>query len=549
MSPQPATYNSTAATQNPTDVNPTSLGVPYINTTGFGDCGRPEDQYQPQFFSHDASTAVQQPAPLSFITASRPSLPFFQDGYSHGIGGPMMTMVGSQNICTSSGRIPSSPSYHTTQAVPQALYPLQASAPYFSSPLQFATTPYDPTQDFQQESVLCRAKRQRDENYRYSLGCITRRVRCWLEKSRPYARAAQTCLEDELVRDTMTLDGADENFYELFDEPRRKRFCPAGYLPDGNHTLSSASHSESSATCSGAPATTTGVMSNPFLFLSDSYASPRGMLGGNISASDDMHGSCAAEQEFVVKFPKQIPPICPTAGMKVQFEELTNRSVLRNWRCRTDEADVIFRKGRRRFFRRVAVLPPDFWQPNKRPQTWEWAPSGPFALNLGEFVSISGTNGYPYEIVSIRHIPPAIRCFLSLVPVPRDLAIQMLNGEKIAPESNYIIHAPVDSVTHKWILNGIRPRDFTRDMALEYIDKDIEMERLQKERRKTRVGGGLSCVSVPAIIDPNLVPLDSVVAASSPKSLGSNDSVGAGATSGLVLEIQQFNNKGTENNS
>jgi len=221
------------------------------------------------------------------------------------------------------------------------------------------------------------------------------------------------------------------------------------------------------------PNGTSGAMSNPFLtpaqIFSDSFSasSPRCLLG-SVSLSEDLHGSsCQADQEFIVKFPKQIPPICPTNGMTVQFDELTDRSVLRNWKCRTDEGDLIYKKGRKKFFRRVAVLPPDTWQPNKRPQAWEWAPSGPFALNLGEFVSISGTNGYPYEIVLIRHIPPAVRCFLTLVPVPQELARQMLNGENILPEnSTFIVHTPVDSVTHKWILNGYRPRDFTREMAL-----------------------------------------------------------------------------------
>jgi len=198
---------------------------------------------------------------------------------------------------------------------------------------------------------------------------------------------------------------------------------------------------------------------------------------------------------------------------------------------------LIFKKGRKRFFKRVAVLPPDSWQPNKRPQTWKWAPSGPFALHLGELVSISGTNGYPYEIVLIRHIPPALRCFLSLVPAPRDLAREMLNGERIPPEFPFVVHIPVDSVTHKWILNGVRPRDYTMDMALEYVNKDIEMERMQKERRKARKGTALSGVEVAA--DPGLLTIDSIVTASEDdlvKSSGSNESLGVVQPQGLVID-------------
>jgi len=240
-----------------------------------------------------------------------------------------------------------------------------------------------------------------------------------------------------------------------------------------------------------------------------------------------------------VKFPKQIPPICPIIGTKVHFDELTDRSVLRNWRCRTDDADLILKKGRKRFFKRVAVLPPDSWQPNKRPQTWEWAPSGPFALHLGEFVSISGTNVYPYEIVLIRHIPPALRCFLSLVPVPKEMAVQMLNGEKIAPEFSFVVHIPVDSVTHKWILNGIRPRDYTMEMALEYVNKDIEMERLQKERKKARKDNVLSS-SDSTLLDSGLLSLDSLVTASSEddpvKSARSSDSVVGGCAAPVKID-------------
>ena len=463
---------------NSGDINQSSLGVPYIgNMNGFADCTHPDDQFQPQFFT------------------PRSSIPFFQDGYSHS----MMTMMGHQNICAPS-RLPPSPSYHDSQAVSPALIPLSGGgAQFFPSPLPYVSGPYDRSPEPQQESILCRGKRQRDESYRYSLGCISRRVRSWLEKSKPYAGAAQLYLEDQLVRDTAAGDGTDDNLYELFDEPRRKRFC-SQFLVDGNHTL--ASHCDSAASCSGVFAAQNGVMSNPFLFsapmFSDSLsaASPRGVVG-SVSVSEDLHG--CNEQDYIVKFPKQIPAICPTVGIKVNFEALTDRAVLRNWRCRTDDGDVIFRRGRRRFFRRVAVLPPDNWQPNKHPQAWEWAPSGPFALHLGEYVSLSGTNGYPYEIVLIRHIPPALRCFLSLIPASPEVAAQMLNGETIAPENPYIVHAPVDSVTHKWILNGFRPRDYTRDLALDYITKDLEMERAQRERKKAHKQPILNVQETPVV--------------------------------------------------
>jgi len=232
--------------------------------------------------------------------------------------------------------------------------------------------------------------------------------------------------------------------------------------------------------------------------------------GSLASISEDMHTAPApTEQELVIKFPQTIPPVCQTTGLKVHFDELTDRSVLRNWRCRTDEADLLARRGRKRFFKRVAVLPPDNWQPNKRPQAWEWAPSGPFALHIGEYVSISGTNGYPYEIVLIRHIAPAVRCFMSLIPASREVAREMLNGEQIAPERSFIAHIPVDSVTHKWILNGVRPVDFTREMALIYINKDIEMDRSQKEERKARKGqeltkssSVLSTVALSSVVTP-----------------------------------------------
>jgi len=510
MSPQPATYGGPSP--NPGDVN-----MSFTNASGFVD-SRQDDQYPSQFFSPDSST-IQQP----FLIATAPR-PFYQSGYTQDINGSMMTMVGPQNVCPPSSRFQSSP---------QTMFSMQPNPQFFSHPVRFTSNgAYDPAQEIPHESLFCRGKRQRDENYRYSLGCISRRVQNWLEKSKPFADAAQKNLEDQLVHDSLAFDKNDDSFYELFDESRRKRIYSLSV--EGSHVSASSAatpHVESPASCSG-------VMSNPLLFsqatFSDSFsvASPRG-----VSMSDDMHGSCSTEPDFIVKFPKQIPPICPVAGTKVHFDELTDRSVLRNWRCRTDDADLIFKKGRKRFFKRVAVLPPDSWQPNKRPQTWKWAPSGPFALHLGELVSISGTNGYPYEIVLIRHIPPALRCFLSLVPAPRDLAREMLNGERIPPEFPFVVHIPVDSVTHKWILNGVRPRDYTMDMALEYVNKDIEMERMQKERRKARKGTALSGVEVAA--DPGLLTIDSIVTASEDdlvKSSGSNESLGVVQPQGLVID-------------
>jgi len=513
-------FMPTQPAANSADVNP-SMGVPFISSaTGFPECAHPDEQYPTQFF------------------APRSSIPYFQDGY--GVNTSVMTMGAHQNICAPTP----SPSFQDSSVSPALVSISNARAQFFSNRLPFVSGSFEQqSPDPQhQESVLCRGKRQRDENYRYSLGCISRRVRSWLEKSRPYARAAQIHLEDQLVRDTITFDGTDDNVYELFDEPRKKRFC-SQFLTDGNHTLATVQPESSS---SGVLTTPTGVMSNPFLFsttvFTDSVSanSPRGVIG-SASVSDDLHTSTSTEQEFIVKFPKQIPPICSTSGIKVQYDELTDRSVLRNWRCRTDEGDVILRRGRKRFFRRVAVLPPDLWQPNKRPQAWQWAPSGPFALHLGEFVSLSGTNGYPYEIVLIRHIPPALRCFLSLVPAPREIALQMLNGDRINPESSFIVHAPVDSVTHKWILNGFRPRDYTREMAMDYINKDIEMERVQKERRKARKENPLS-MPEPLIFDSGLLSFDSSFMAQSSeddlvKSGGSSECLPARVVPGPALVL------------
>jgi len=505
MSPQPHGYGG--PTTNPADVNPSSLAVPYVSTpAAFGDCTRAEEQFPNQFFPPESASL--------FMNPSRTPVSLLPENYSQGFGAPVMAMVAPQNLYGPSPRL--APSYPTTQGVHQTVF--QTTGPSFFSTQQFPTGLAEPSQGIQQmESEFVRAKRQRDENYRYSLGCISRRVKLWLDCNKAYMAEAQTHLEDQLVRDSVNFDGGDDSVYELFDENRRRRFCPP-MLSAGSQF--SSSHPEIAGTSSAATSST-GAMSNPFLCpaqtFSDTFSasSPRCLLG-SVSVSDDLHGSFQADQEFIVKFPKQIPPVCPTTGMTVQFEELTDRSVLRNWRCRTDDADLIYKKGRKRFFRRVAVLPPDAWQPNKRPQAWEWAPSGPFALHLGEYVSISGTNGYPYEIVLIRHIPPAMRCFLTLVPVQPELAMRMLNGEKIAPQSRtLVVHTPVDSVTHKWILNGFRPRDFTREMALEYINRDIEMERVQKELRKAKKGSSLS---VP-LTDSSLISLETVVATSSDEDL------------------------------
>jgi len=452
------------------------------------------DQFSGQFYNPDP-VQHQQAGPIHYLQGT--TLPFFPDSYPQTFGTPIMTKFSS---------------------TPQLVLP---ASQFFQFTSTAAKGQFDQCQEPQQESLICRLKRQKDENYKYSFGCISRRVKSWLEKSQPYALEAQTYLEDQLVSDSNLLDGGDETVFDLFDENRKERFL-------SQLATISTLHSEQQAACCG-------IMSNPFLYSTQmvpeavSAASPRCFLG-NISVSDDLHGSCQTEQEFISKFPKQIPPVCSISGVKVQFEELTDRSVLRNWRCCTDDGDLIYKKGRKRFFRRVAVLPPDSWLPNKRPQPWEWAPSGPFALNVGEFVSISGTNGYPYEIVLIRHIPPALRCFISLVPVSRELAAQMLNGERIAPQSSFIPHIPVDSVTHKWILNGVRPRDFTREVALDFINKDIELERAQKERRKAKKENVATITSPPSTVLSSFLSVDSLVTPSSEddglaKSVVSNDSL------------------------
>ena len=485
MSPQATT--SCGQPQNVGEALPTSINVPLFG--GLADC-RPEEQYHPQYYTHDvAQTATPLPSQqLQFIQPSPPSYPLFPDGYHQGMGPSVFTMVGTQNLYPSSSRYQMPP-------VQAALSPTLLPG-YLPSPLPFQSraTVYDSTQQVQEpqgESLFTRGKRQRDENYRYSLSCIHRRVKLWLDKTKGYANAAQIALEDSLCHDS---DCCDENFLEMFDAPRRKRLC-AMVPADSAHI--SVSHSESSC------------LSGAFSFHQNGYGYPYPSLG---SASEEVHSVPApVEPEYIISFPKDIPPVCPTAGAKVHYGQLTDRSVLRGWRCRTDEGDCLLRRGRKRFYKRVAVLPPDNWQPNKHPQTWEWAPSGPFALSLGEYVSVTGTNGYPYMIVLIRHIHPAQRSFMSLVPAPRDVALQMLNEEEIAPERQFIPHLPVDSVTHKWILNGVRPKDVSRETARFFIDRDLEMDRTQKVKRKTRKGDLLSSTELSSETCSTLHSVESLV--------------------------------------
>jgi len=412
-----------------------------LNMTLVGDFGRVEDSFQ---------DLTANPVPLS---TPQQSLQLFQ-------------------------MLPVSSPYHMSVNRASALSPslIQSSGNtrFMQSSLHFPSGgatmcgSFDQAADTRRESLLAAAKRQQDENYKYSLSCISRRVRKWLEESQPFAEAAQEFLENVLVQDAMSRENSDENVYDLFDERRKRRFI----LQDATHV----SPSESAVSVSGFP-------SLPGVFGLHSAIYPESFVG----ASDDVHtGPLSGEQELITKYPDVIPPVCPTAGIKVQFDELTDRSVLRNWRCLMDDGDMLTRRGRKRFFKRVALLPPDTWQPSKRPQPWEWAPSGPFALTIGEYVSVSNTNGYPYEIVLIRHISPALRCFISLVPAAPEIARQLLNGERIEAERSFIAHVPVDSVTHKWILNGAHPRNFTRDMANVYINQDIEADRVLKEERKVR---------------------------------------------------------------
>jgi len=477
MSPQATT--SCGQPQNVGEALPTSMNVPNI-FGGLTDC-RAEEPYHSQYFTHEvAQPATPLPSQqLQFIQPSPPSYPLFPDGFHQSMGPSVFTMVGTQNLYPSSSRYPMPP-------VQAALSPTLLPG-YLPSPLPFQSRPtvYDSTQQVQEpqgESMFTRGKRQRDENYRYSLSCIHRRVKLWLDKTKGFANAAQIALEDSLCHDS---DCCDENFLEMFDAPRRKRLC-AMVPTDCAHI--SVSQSESSISGIGLP--TPSCPSSAFSYHQNGYGYTYPPLG---SVSEEIHGAPApVESEYIVSFPKVIPPVCPTEGMKVHYGQLTDRSVLRGWRCRTDEGDCLVRRGRKRFYKRVAVLPPDNWQPNKRAQVWEWAPSGPFALSLGEYVSVSGTNGYPYMIVLIRHIHPAQRSFMSLIPAPRELALQMLSKEEVAPERQFIPHLPVDSVTHKWILNGVRPKDITRDMARFFIDQDLEMDRTQKVKRKARKGELLS---------------------------------------------------------
>jgi len=503
MSPQATA--SCGQTQNVGEAVIPSVGGPFLSGGGLVD-----NQLYP---SDVAAPASQQQ--LQFIPTPQTRFPLFTDGYPQN----MMTMVNSQGLCTPSSRIPTPSGYPLTPVPvhvpgtvsPSLLQPLGAQTSYYISaaPLQLPPgnmcMPFDQTQDAQQppESLFACGKRQADEKYRYSLSSIVKRVRQWIDKSKPFAAKAQDSLEDSLIRDALSKnDCFDENFYELFDESRRKRFY--SLLPADSARVS-VSHSESSV--SGGGMMTPTCMSSSFVLHATMYPETCGVLS---SSSEDLHMSLTAEQEPLTKYPKMIPPLCSTAGLKVHYDELTDRSVLRNWRCRTDEGDLLAKRGRKRFFKRVAVLPPDTWQPNKRPQPWEWAPSGPFALNVGEYVSISGTNGYPYEIVLIRHIQPALRCFLSLIPAPPEVAQQMLNGELISPERDFIAHLPIDSVTHKWILNGVRPKEYTRELALVYVNKDIEAERVQKQERSARKNQVSSPAKLSVLSSVALLPINAL---------------------------------------
>jgi len=491
MSPQATT--SCGQPQNVGETLPTSMNVPIFG--GLTDC-RPEEPFHSQYYSHDVpqSTAPLPSQQLQFIQPSPPSYPLFQEGYHQSMGPSVFTMVGAQNLYPSSSRYPMPP---VQAALSPTLLPgyLQSSLPFQSRPAVYDSTQQVP--ESQGESVFSRGKRQRDESYRYSLSYIHRRVKMWLDKIKGFSNVAQIALEDSLCRDA---DISDENFLEMFDASRRKRLSTM--IPaDCTHI------SESSISGNGLQ--TPSCLSGSFSYHQSGFSYSYPTVG---SASEEIHGAAApVDQEYIVNFPKVIPPVCPTAGIKVHYGQLTDRSVLRGWRCRTDEADCLLRRGRKRFYKRVAVLPPDNWQPNKRAQVWEWAPSGPFALSLGEYVSVSGTNGYPYMIVLIRHIHPAQRSFMSLIPAPRDIALQMLNEEDVAPERQFIPHLPVDSVTHKWILNGVRPKDISREMARFFIEQDLEMDRTQKVKRKARKGELLSSTDLSSESCSTLQSVESLV--------------------------------------
>ena len=348
----------------------------------------------------------------------------------------------------------------------------------------------------QQESVFTHTKKQRDENYRYSLGSISRRVKSWLEHSARYASEAQATLEDSLIQDSRTLDGGDDLLYTLFDEPRRKRFCAQTVLEPCHISVSRSETSGSIRTNGGGagggpvlspaqPGALSPQSLRPVVLpgVSTIPCGPSGVFTDEVCASPCQTGG----QPNVPRAPVEILAVCQTSNIPVNYTELTDRSVLRGWRCRTDDGDLLTKRGRRRYFRRVAALPPALWQPNRHARPWEWAPSGPFALQLGEYVSVAGTNGYPYEIVLIRHIPPALQCFLTLIPAPREVAAQMLNGDTIAPEHPALVHQPVDAVTHKWVLNGVRPHLYPdMGVAFQFVDSDLEQDKLQKEQRKLR---------------------------------------------------------------
>jgi len=526
MSPQ-----SCGQTQNVGEAVIPSVAGPFLPGGDLVECGRSEEPFHNPLYPSEIPTAQQQ---IQFIP-SQTRFSLFQEGYSQN----MMTVVNPQTL---SSHIPTPSGYPLTPVPgtvsPSLLQPLGASTFQYPSllPLHPANVcmPFDQPQDPQQppESSFACGKRQADEKYRYSIGTISKRVKQWLDKSKPFAAKAQENLEDSLARDASKSDCFDENFYELFDESRRKRIY--SLFPDSVHV--SASHSESSLSGSGMMTPT--CMPSSFLLHATMYPETCGVLS---CSSEDLHmtASCT-EQEPLTKYPKMIPALCQTAGLKVHYDELTDRSVLRNWRCRTDEGDLLARRGRKRFFKRVAVLPPDTWQPNKRPQPWEWAPSGPFALNIGEYVSISGTNGYPYEIVLIRHIQPALRCFLSLIPAPPEVAQQMLNGELITPERPFIAHLPIDSVTHKWILNGVRPKEYTLELALSYVNKDVEAERAQKQERMAKKNQVFAPAKLSVLSSVALLPLSSLTPTSEDscvQSTGCSDCIGSASVAAVPTTV------------
>lgn len=327
-----------------------------------------------------------------------------------------------------------------------------------------------------------RTKRQHDENYRYSLRTISQRVTSWLENSALFASMAQKTLEDALIKDSVELDGADETLCDMLDEPRRQRFREQ--LAESLHLTrshSDASCSVHTAGCGIGSAGSTGSISPSATAITGAVAAaPISVDDVCISPHKIGKTTIPARKPssiFAVYKPKE----------PVNTRRLTDRSVLRGWRCYLDDDDLIQRRGRRRYYKRVAVMPPALWQPNKQPLDWVWAPSGSFSLHLGEYVSLAGTNGYPYEIVLIRHIPPAQQCFLELVPAAPELARLMLNDEPLTPEYTRLVHQAVDTVTYKWILNGVRPnmRRDTTAFVTHNISKDLQADEQLKQRRRT----------------------------------------------------------------